>query len=552
MSQVYYPQARAILQVVFDGFGDTARDSPVTVIPVLPRDVTIHRNSYSQADSWELTFDAGDLPVDPAFIRSGAVEIYIFQTDGVDTRIVDRRDPLSSLDDPGTTPRDPVDTALLGARRLGQADTEEAQARANRDRFAGAARPLIAGLFDQSDLDLSEDGKWVSIQGQDYTAHLLSLQWPPQANGRARKVPIGAPLDQLLASILAEADPDGQLQLVTRGITGPLPVVGEKEARGNRRGISVDANTNYWDVMYGLALRHGFILYVDALDVVLARPRNLDADSAGRIKRMAWGTNLANLRLSRELGKEQSPTILVRGYDPVTRRVVEAEYPEGEFSRGFKVGDKPKKQAATTTTTRKSKKGKVTTTIRNRDEYQIIPAYGVTDVATLRRMAETYYQLRGRAERKIVAVTRDLRDLRESDMLSISAGDAVWIEWQEFNAELLRNPAMSQGAKIDHLIGRGFNASVAARIVESFEKLAALDRPLRFKEGTITYSTEDGVTIEMELADFIVIDGVRDPESNRASSVERARSRARGIDGKPVGWTPERERAEIARRGGRQ
>lgn len=92
-ARLYYPAARAILQVVFDGFGDSAADSDRFVIPVLPKALTVHRNSYRQADSWELTFEANDLPIDPQQVRSGAAEIYLFQMPGLagDQRVVSRQ-----------------------------------------------------------------------------------------------------------------------------------------------------------------------------------------------------------------------------------------------------------------------------------------------------------------------------------------------------------------------------------------------------------------------------------------------------------------------------
>ncbi len=549
----YYPQARAIVQVVLDGFGDTARDTAPVVIPVLPKSVRVMRNSYSLADSWELTFDAGDLPIDPTFIRSGAVEIYLFQLSEVEQRVVDRRDPLAELDDDGTTPRDPVDTALLGAAAAAGAIGLEGLAgkirgRVARDRFTYGNRPLIVGMFDRAGLSMSSSGRWVTISGQDYTAHLISLQWPPKPNGRARRIPVGQRLDKLLADLLAEADPLERLQISLRGVdASEMPVVGDNGIRSHRRGIPVTADTNYWEVMYKIATRHGFILYVDGLDVVIAKPKNLDEDSAGRIKRLAWGVNLESLELTRELGKEQSPTIVVRSYDHNNQALIEVEFPEGEFRRAYKAGDKAK--TATKTTTRVSKKGKVTTTIRNRDEYQIVPVWGITDPVALRRIAETRYHLAGRSERRVIAVTRDLRDMHESDLLSITAGDAVTIEWSDFNRAVLSNPDLTSAEKLDHLSERGFNSEVAQTIVDAYERLQGLQRPLRFKEGTISYDVDGGVSIEMELQDFIVIDGVRDPDSGRTGAVNRARDKVRGADGKPLGLTQEQEDAERRRRG---
>ena len=70
MSRIYYPQARVVLNVVFDGFGPTAKDTPPKIIPTLPTELNISRNAYNQADGWEVTFDADDLPIDPRMVRA--------------------------------------------------------------------------------------------------------------------------------------------------------------------------------------------------------------------------------------------------------------------------------------------------------------------------------------------------------------------------------------------------------------------------------------------------------------------------------------------------
>lgn len=539
--RVYYPQARAILQVVLDGFADTAKDTAPLVIPVLPKSVKVVRNGYNQADSWELTFEVGDLPIDPDMVRAGAVEIYLFQLHESEQRVVSRKNPLIEPDGGGDRPRTPADTAAL---ELGLATT--------RDRFTYGNRPQIAGLFDRDQLTLSNDGGWVTIAGQDYTAHLMSEQWKPLPNGRARRIPVGQRLDELVTNILAEADPEGRLAVEVRGMSASdLPIVGKNEVRGHKRGIPVEADTSYWDVIYKVTVRHGLIAFVDGLSVVLMRPQNLTSgEDAGRVKRLAWGVNLDHLELTRELGKQQGPTIVVRGYDPKTRQTVDVEYPVGSFHRSSKAGEtKASKTQATKTSTHKSKLGKVTTTVKNRDEYEIVPAYGITDRETLARMAESLYNVRSRAERRVVAGTRDLRDMRGSDMLDVRSGDACTIEWDDFNRAILANPDLSPDAKQLHLEDRGFNSTVAATIVKHFAKLEALARPLRLKEATIDYDADEGVSIELDLADFIVVDGVRPGDGTRPGAVQRGKDARRTAEGEPVGWSAEQEAAEMRKRG---
>lgn len=543
----FYPNCRVILQIAFDSFGPDDEDD-VPVIPVLPKTATIHRNSYRQADSYEIGFDAGDLPFDPRLIRAGAAEVYLFQTDGLEdrSRVLSRKDPLADPDPGAVRATSPTDTLAL-----------ELAAVATKDRFTNGNKPMIAGLFDRGSIKLSNEGKWVTINGQDYTAHLASIQWKPNPNGSARRIPVGKRIDLLFEDLLDEADPTGRLSVDVRGIeASDLPVVGSGEVHGSARGIPVEQNTSYWDVLYKIAIRYGLITFVDGLDVVLTRPKTITDKATSSIKRLVWGHNLESLDLERELGKEQTPTIVVKSYDPVQRRTITVEFPPGQIqhervSNASHVKVRGTQLRAKTTEKQRAKqaakkKGKTTTTLRKRDEYQIVPIYGITDRKVLEKIAENRYHLIGKAERRCIAKTRDLRDMRESDMLNLSAGDAVSIEWDEFNRELLSNPDVPDATKVEHLVTRGFNRATAQLVARRYAQLEGLDRPLRVKEATYTYDADNGIDIELELYDFIVIDGIRS-DSGAAGPGRAAAHRATLInhDGQRLGWSEERRRAEI-------
>lgn len=546
-ASIYRPQARAILQVILDGFGDTARDSEIQVIPILPKNVTIHINSYKQADSYELVFEALDLPFDPQLIRAGAAEIFIFETaSNTDRRtVLDRRDPLSSPDPGGVRQRSPIETTALD---LG---TD-----ASRDQFTLGNKPRIAGTFDDCDLELSEDGKWVTIKGQDYTAFLAAIQFPPNSSGTARRIPVGKRLDVIVDNLLEEADPDRQLSVDVRGLdVASLPIV-SSELITNSRGITVESGTSYWDVIYKLVERYGFICFVDGLDVVISRPKTITEKDTSSIRRMVWGTNLEHLTMRRHLGKEQAPTIVVRSYVP-GKGTITAEFPNGTIDRsGVFVKRKSGDRNASKLTFKRrikestsvSKKGKVKTTVRERDEYQFVDVHGITDQAALRRIAENRYNLLGKAERTVIAKTNDLRDIHGTSLLNIAAGDAFTIEWDEFNVEMLSNPAITAAAKQRQLEARGYQATVAQTIVKHYQILQGLTRPLRFKEGTLEYDIETGVSLELELQDFMVVDGVRpDSGATRTPTLDQRRETLRRNDGTQIGWSQKYKQAQQRR-----
>ena len=498
---VFYPQGRAILQIIFDGFGTDDQDTEPVVIPILLRSASIHLNSYKQADSFEVTFEAGDLPIDPTLIRSGSIEIYIFQTAGIppeDQQQVDRQftdlDPALSQ-----RPRTVLDTI---AQDIGLA--------ASRDKFTFDNKPRIVGLFDQHDLDMDSSGKFVTITGQDYTQLLIAKQWPPTSRGRARRIPTGLKLDAWMNKILREADPVGNLKLKLEDVsTSELPTVGRGETRCHKRGIPVKQNTSYFDVLYKVATRYGFITFIRGLDLVLTKPKNLRDRASTNIKRVAWGKNLLSLRLTRHLGKEKVPRVVLRSYDPKSRETLSIEFPQ------------------------RGQDGPVGTLGVTEDEFQIFTVNGISDPKVLRETAKTLFELLGRGERQITAVTRDLRDLDGNPMLNIEAGDAVEIDFQDFNRELVSDPRVSEDQKFSHLITRGFNSVIARTIARQYQKLLTTVRPMRFREGTIEYDVSNGIEIEMQLQDFVVIDGMRTVANKTPTKIKR-KDRIRDNQGVPI------------------
>lgn len=531
MPRIYYPACRAILHVAF-GTGAEDDDDQEYAIPVLPKTATIHCNSYRQADSFELTFEASDLPIDPQLVRAGSAEIYLFQLlPGM------RRDHAVESRQFAT---EEEAMALRGSGSLDKLEGAQWSAAA-RDSFTLGNRPRIVGLFDEQGLEMSDDGRWVTISGQDYTALLAAKQWPP-VNNVARKIPVGRRLDLILRSILDEADPSGRLALRVEGVDPlkELPVVGKAEASTNGRGIPVEETTSYWDVMYKLSIRYGFILFVRGLDVVLTRPRNITDLATVDIKRLAWGHNLAHVTLKRHLGKEKVPRIIVKGYDPAARKAITVEYPPIRSKDPRKVivlkGKTPKK-ASTDLKVGPGKvskaSSKVTPTIRKEDEFQIIPVFGVTDREALLRAAETFFHLLGRSERQLIAVTRDLADMGDAtrpsaSLLDLNAGDAVKVEWV-LDRELLLNKTAEE--RYHHLIAHGFNPEVAQVIAREYTRLVGDLRPMRLHEVSYEYSVDDGISIELQLNDFIEVQGARD---HTMSAKEKRRRRVRDAAGRQL------------------
>ena len=145
----WYPRCQASLDVILDGYegadGLGSADTPLHV-KFYPKSAKIHSNSYHMPDSWEMTFDARDCPFDPALIKAATVQIFLYDA--------------GQMEDPPAGP-----DALMP---MSGEDLE----------------PDIVGLFDDDSMELSDDGRWITVQGQDLTTLFSGKQWPPCAGSR--------------------------------------------------------------------------------------------------------------------------------------------------------------------------------------------------------------------------------------------------------------------------------------------------------------------------------------------------------------------------------
>ncbi len=436
---VFYPQARATLSVVLENYGDPKKP---LVFPVIPRSVTIYSNSYKEADTWSLEFEAHGLPFTPELIRAGQAEIYLYQTPGI-----------------GQTPEtlradDPSETIGL--------------------------EPSIVGLFDEYGIEFSDNGGTCTIDGQDFTSLFIAKQWDP-----SKRVKLGRRLDVVVSELMKEVSGADAMTVKIEPADLAMPVVGGVTGRATKNGLSFADFNTYWDVIYDVVARAGFIVFVRNLDVVITTPQNYIAGRSQE-RKMLWGRNIASLSMSRRLGKEQVPIIEARSYDDKARKTISARYPDN-------VKVKP-----------------VTGLGTKRDEVRIVTLYGIRDLATLKRAAESYYNLVARSEQKLELQTMDLVDVEGTDLLELRAGDAMSIGFDAFNSDSLVLEGQTREQRINTLKDLGYDPVVAAEIATAFDRVNLFKRPFRVREVSFEWSHESGLSISVELQNYVDIRG-QDP-----------------------------------------
>jgi hypothetical protein len=516
---VFYPVARALVGLAFSGI-DSGLGSPSNPLafPVIPKSAKVIINSYRQPDSWEMTFDARDLPFDPQKIRLGTVEISMYTTTGIqDEKRLLSRQFAESEDAAEFHQRGYIEVQKARQEQAAlQASERKNVATENRRVYFQDNEPLICGMFDDAGIDCSGDGRWVTIAGQDWTALPIGRQWHPETGGRARRIPTGKRADEWAADILREIDPNGVLSVKVLGVDD-LPVIGKSAISLHGRGIPIETNTSYWDVLYKTLTRHGLLCYFRGYELVLTRPRSVEKLQSD-IRYLAWGANLERIRLDRHLGKQKVPKIILQCTDEDD--VFTVQYPEtGPGRKQTVLTGKVAKQtsqtqkikAAPAVPTRHKRATAKTPMVKESDEYMIIPVHGVSDRKVLREYARTLHYLMGRGERKIVATTHHLLDLLGRPLLDLDVGDPVDIDWRDFNRDTLG--AMSPERRFQELVDIGYQPEVAQAIADSYDDLVGVQRPLRVHEMTYEWSCDDGLELEMSALDFVT--GGEAPENEQ-------------------------------------
>ena len=465
---IYYPGCRINISAVFDGFGGP--DTPSVITDVIPYSANVHLNSYKEADTWEVTFDAKRFPFSPDLLRSAAIEVYMFALDGL------------------TDPRSWADLSNL----------------------------VTTGLVDQATLTEDDEGGKISFTGRDYTALMIDRQWDPTRSSKNGRVPDGD-LHTVVQQLVDEAtnskltgrtltvkffdtEDDPTVRNIAETILHKKQKIPKTTHARHRKpkGISVKADSTYWDVIYKLCLSYGYIVYVQGFDVIITRPHVLQGLAATQY-RVAYGRNLESLEVERKMSKEATPQIKVRSYDPASRTVIEGEFPSEKDVQAQMAG--------------RDKKGKgggfLTGVGTKREEFKVFTVPDIADKNVLTEIARSTYYTLARGEGVVRFSTPALTDLTNQDLLKMRAADSVEIVWDAFNAEIMSDPHVTREQKITTLLSLGYKIDVATLVADQFAKLDYFRQPFYVKEVNLTWSRDHGIKVDCEAMNFIK------PESSR-------------------------------------
>jgi hypothetical protein len=464
---LFFPQCWVSMRVVFDGLGE--EDSKELILPMLqPREANIGLNGYNLADTFEVQFHADVLPISPELIRAVGLDIYLFQTDKLET---DPRPHLNEI---------------------------------NR---------IITGIVDEWGMDYSGGGRFIRGTGRDYTALLIDKKWLPTdivELGDDLAVTVQNLLDKYynavgrrgkrLKAVYSSERPAPVVGSVAEGIVkkttlhrrGPKPK--PKTSKGRSKVVKkrwpVPTGRSYWDVIYELCLSHGFIAYIDGESVIIHEPQSLSDESSGRALHYAFGHNLKTLDISRKLTNHAAPQVVASFYDQKAKTFVEVRFPDDDTALG------EKKRRAT---------GVGGNTIHFR---RVVPPKDIADVETMKAFLSAAYHMYGRSEASVKFSTKWLRGLEnpkvpdaDTDLCRLRPGGPIALGWDSVGRVDFHE--LSREERWQRLMDEGYSQQVARVIADNYDKIDSLRRPFYTKAANFHYSIADGLNVEVEAINYI-------------------------------------------------
>jgi len=451
LSSFYYPDAHLDMQIVFENY-----DAPKNALALRARPIAVSvvRNTYNKADTWQVTFDAKDLPLTPESVVTGNIDIFLYNK-------------LRVLDDVAQTAN------LVGP--LGSAEDEL---------FRIGLKPVVSGIFDDFTVDYSDQGRFATITGTDFTSLYTGRPWPVDKRIKANNT-----VKQAIQILMDEVDTGNRhsINLVVEPNDLSTPVASSQALKTSKKQIKPAAK-NYWDAMYEMAIRYGFILFVRGRDVVLTKPKTFE-EGKTEYKRLQWGSdfgNLLSIRSSRRMGRQTTPIIRAIAYNDKSRKRIVEEFP-------------PKNS-----TLRRLLEAKVIGVNVPKNEILEVVLRGINSKSVLKEAAESLYTLKARGEQTLQIETRSLTDSQGNNLLEIQTGDAMYLSLDPAFSDFLEVKSSEERKAILRNYGIT-NEKILQEVATAIENTNNFRRPFRVKEATFDWGIDSGLAISMNLQNFVNI-----------------------------------------------
>jgi len=504
------------------GLVEQPNDERNVLFDMLPEEATVSRNGLQDSDTAEVTLSYQDLPIDPRVIRSALISIAIGTVSADDYEA-------------GVTKLRVRETDGSLASMVERVPGEELQ-------FNSAS--TFVGYVDEWMVEFTEEGDTVKLQCRDISA-LLRDQRLPEGWGLDMRVPIDMGIQELVNRFPSSRglkvrygtprDPNDPLSDLVSTMDPPFPedsipeiLKPQSKRGGQKKRTSTDESV--WDHIMKTTQQLGLIPVFRGFTLFIMEPRVVFGDFLKGTRRMVWGRNLSKLAFARKLGGRKNDTIEVRCPDPSIGRTRWARYPVvGNEPRSGVLGLFGSPQPTTTRANNVSPNGMGSETV------QVMTVAGVTDSAILERIAEASFEQMARQEIEGYFETEEIESFdskHEGDLLTLQPGNPITVqiappidlapvesaavsgqrslglqtgtERAASATSLQRLQAQSAARRQRYLEDLGMSPATARRLAAAQEQ-AALIETFRAGHVNISWSADDGVTIDCDFHNFVVV-----------------------------------------------
>lgn len=513
--QLLAPTDRVPDRTSFGGENADTDNLTHDIAGIIPRRAMWKQNGIQNGDSLDLEIRWEDMPIDSRIIRSCAVSFYL-----------------------GTLTPDQFARGVQGETREGESRESDRQPlNLVPDTFVdvrGTIRSNLrfTGWVDKWEMTWNDGEPIVKLECTDNTRLMLSQKQPSKGSVSTKK-----PIDEAIAEYLAQFP---QLRGITieyrpselaRSLVPVLDKVLSNTAHvpdlgPPSQGAGGGENESIWDYLDMVVRAIGHTIRIDGNAVIIqparslldgrAQPRSDDPYRSrelpsGRydVRTFVWGRNVSEMTVSHEYTHRQTRGVEMRCDSPRRKKTLVARFPEK--------ADRPIQPLP-------GGSGDM--------HWQVVVVHGVNDEATLKQIAENYYNNLFRNELKIELRTKNMSsfggDYRDPDLLDMKPGDSFRVEVDQGPDTIfgqVESDAADERRMVQRLQALGYGTKFAEAAAQAYTD-AGFQRVYLAKEIGITWDTDDGVAFEMIGINYVetrVDSPLDDPSVSPTATVPTAR-----------------------------
>lgn len=479
---------------------------------ILPLRAQLSRQGIRQGKTLNIELTFGDAPFDPRVVRSCAVEYFL-----------------------GCITPEEYQRGIAGEVRGGSATPLSYLMCPDEyvDRYGRTRTNLrFQGWVDTWDADWpSSDSPLVRLTCTDNTRLVIDQDAPPKLTIAAEQ-----PIDAAIADYLSNFPQFRGLSVEYRPNVdaSKVPVLKDSIARTKYQPqlgpTPSGSKLKVWDYITDVCGTVGHLCYFDGTVIVVQRARTLYNSSlparptdpfAGRIlptgrqldrRLFIYGRNIQEMSISRKFTVNAPQNIEVRSYDTASKKTIVARFPvSGERQSSPKPGN------------------------ASNQKWTVVRITGIRSQTVLQLAAQSIYEQLGRNELGVRLVTTNLGsfggDNLDPDALDLEPGDAVDVEVLREASGLNTVTDVEDSIRnrpAEFLRALGYGDELAEAYAAAVSQIG-LPTTYRAKVVGMDWSNDDGVTLDLELVNFIEVRSDRDlPDGEEITSGDVQDAQAAG------------------------